>query len=110
MPQWLLTDQPQSPINHTTTINNIFTLVNGRPNISDKIFFLTMEKFYPLWRILINIVLFQEPGWFFHRSSKKRRFLAKSALFVVFIRLLREKGSVILYLPLNAEKTRIYSK
>jgi hypothetical protein len=38
--------------------------------------------------------LVQEPGWFFakrslaYKSSKKRRFLTKSAFFVIFKRLL----------------------
>jgi hypothetical protein len=35
-----------------------------------------------------DIGLIQEPGWFFHKSSKKRRFLTKSAVFVVFMWLL----------------------
>jgi hypothetical protein len=32
--------------------------------------------------------LVQEPGWFSHKSSKKRIFLTKSAFFAVFKRLL----------------------
>jgi hypothetical protein len=34
------------------------------------------------------IGLVQEPGWFLNKSSKKRRFLTKSAFFVVFMWLL----------------------